>query len=128
VSGQLANVSRRSYAKNPELLAIRQNHGTGERSLDLLRWGLIPYWCDDPKGGRRPINAKCETVRFLRISGTHTPAAADVPQFCTGGPGRLTTCARVSRIAVLTVRAKPANSCKCALIFFPLARRSLARL
>jgi putative SOS response-associated peptidase YedK len=27
--------------------------------------GLIPYWCEDPKGGRKPINAKCETVRTL---------------------------------------------------------------
>jgi hypothetical protein len=34
-------------------------------SLDPLRWGLIPYWCQDPKGGRKPINAKCETVRNL---------------------------------------------------------------
>ena len=27
--------------------------------------GLDPYWCEDPKGGRKPINAKCETVRTL---------------------------------------------------------------
>ena len=27
--------------------------------------GLIPYWCEDPKGGRKPINAKCETVAIL---------------------------------------------------------------
>jgi putative SOS response-associated peptidase YedK len=31
----------------------------------VMRWGLIPYWCEDPKGGRKPINAKCETVRML---------------------------------------------------------------
>jgi putative SOS response-associated peptidase YedK len=24
--------------------------------------GLIPYWCQDPTGGRKPINAKYETV------------------------------------------------------------------
>jgi putative SOS response-associated peptidase YedK len=30
-----------------------------------LRWGLIPYWCADPKGGRKPINAKCKTARTL---------------------------------------------------------------
>ena len=41
------------------------NHATGERSLDLLKWGLIPYWCEDPKGGRKPINAKSETVARL---------------------------------------------------------------
>ena len=34
-------------------------------SLDPLRWGLIPNWCSDPNGGRKPINAKCETVRDL---------------------------------------------------------------
>jgi putative SOS response-associated peptidase YedK len=33
--------------------------------LGPLRWGLIPYWCEDPKGGRKPINAKCETVQTL---------------------------------------------------------------
>jgi putative SOS response-associated peptidase YedK len=38
---------------------------TGQVSLDPLRWGLIPYWCGDPKGGRKPINAKCETVATL---------------------------------------------------------------
>src|SRR3954463_14459527 len=48
-----------------KLLVIRRNHQTGEVSLDPLRWGLIPYWCNDPKGGRKPINAKCETVRDL---------------------------------------------------------------
>lgn len=47
------------------LLVIRRNHQTGEVSLDPLRWGLIPYWCKDPSGGRKPINAKCETVRDL---------------------------------------------------------------
>ena len=52
-------------APSQELLAIRRNHHTGEASLDPLRWGLIPYWCEDPKGGRKPINAKCETARTL---------------------------------------------------------------
>jgi putative SOS response-associated peptidase YedK len=52
-------------APSQDLLVIRRNHQTGEVSLDLLRWGLIPYWCQEPKGGRRPINAKCETVHNL---------------------------------------------------------------
>jgi putative SOS response-associated peptidase YedK len=38
---------------------------TGEVSLGPLRWGLIPNWCADPTRGRRPINARCETVRDL---------------------------------------------------------------
>jgi putative SOS response-associated peptidase YedK len=44
---------------------IRQNPKTGERSLDRLWWGLIPSWVKDPSGGRKPINAKCETVASL---------------------------------------------------------------
>jgi putative SOS response-associated peptidase YedK len=46
-------------------LVIRRNHHTGEGSLDPLRWGLIPHFCEDPKGGRKPINAKYETVATL---------------------------------------------------------------
>ena len=52
-------------APSQDLLVIRHNHETGQVSLDPLRWGLIPYWCRDPKGGRKPINAKCETVGNL---------------------------------------------------------------
>ena len=34
----------------------------GRRSLDLLRWGLIPYWSKDKAIGARCINAMAETV------------------------------------------------------------------
>jgi putative SOS response-associated peptidase YedK len=56
---------RYDAAPSQELLVIRRNRDTGEVSLDPLRWGLIPYWCKDPKGGRKPINAKAETVARL---------------------------------------------------------------
>lgn len=62
-------------ATSQELLVIRRNQ-TGEVSLDPLRWGLIPYWCQDPKRGRGPINAKCETVHRLP-SQTTANALAD---------------------------------------------------
>jgi putative SOS response-associated peptidase YedK len=62
----LSNSQRRwDGAAGQELLVIRENHKTGERSLDLLRWGLIPHWCKDPTGGRKPINAKSETAARL---------------------------------------------------------------
>ena len=62
----LSNYPRRwNGAPSQELLVIRENHKTRERSLDLLRWGLIPHWCEDPTGGRKPINAKSETVARL---------------------------------------------------------------
>src|SRR3984893_18300912 len=61
---RLSNIPRRyNGAPTEELLVIRQNHATGERSLDLLKWGLVPSWSADPKGGPRPINAMAETVR-----------------------------------------------------------------
>jgi putative SOS response-associated peptidase YedK len=58
-NSQFSNYPRRyNGAPSQELLVIRRNHHTGESSLDPLRWGLIPYWSTDPKGGRKPINAK----------------------------------------------------------------------
>ncbi|MBA2715307.1 MAG: SOS response-associated peptidase [Rubrobacteraceae bacterium] len=36
--------------------------GDGGRRLELLRWGLIPSWADDPGIGSRMINARSETV------------------------------------------------------------------
>ena len=63
---RMANIRPRyNAAPSQALLVIRENHKTGERSLDLIKWGLIPYWCQDPKGGRRPINAKVESVSRL---------------------------------------------------------------
>jgi len=62
---RLSNIPRRySGAPSQELLVIRQNHQTGERSLDLLKWGLVPSWNGDPKGGPKPINATAETIRW----------------------------------------------------------------
>jgi len=33
------------------------------RRLDLVRWGLVPFWADDPSIGNRMINARSETAR-----------------------------------------------------------------
>ena len=56
---------RYNAAPSQELLVIRENRKTGERSLDLIKWGLIPHWFTDPRGGRRPINAEAESVSKL---------------------------------------------------------------
>ena len=38
---RLSNIPRRyNAAPSQELLVIRRNHETGERPLDLLKWGL----------------------------------------------------------------------------------------
>jgi putative SOS response-associated peptidase YedK len=63
---RMGNVRPRyNAAPSQELLVIRQNRRTGQRSLDLIKWGLIPHWCTDSKGGRRPINAKAESISRL---------------------------------------------------------------
>jgi putative SOS response-associated peptidase YedK len=60
---RLSNIpTRYNGAPSQELLLIRQSHETGERSLDLLKWGLIPSWSKDPKNRPKPINAMAETV------------------------------------------------------------------
>src|ERR671922_108428 len=44
---------------------IRRHPETGVDRLDRLWWGLVPSWVQDEKGGRKPINAKAETVSRL---------------------------------------------------------------
>jgi putative SOS response-associated peptidase YedK len=34
----------------------------GRNHLELFRWGLIPFWAEDPAVGNRLINARAETV------------------------------------------------------------------
>jgi hypothetical protein len=41
---------------------IRRDRETGERHLDVLKWGLVPYFTKGPKPGRKPINARSEII------------------------------------------------------------------
>ena len=61
VTGPLPEVSP-SYniAPTQEVAAVLVDDG--ERRLEMLRWGLIPFWADDPGIGSRMINARSETV------------------------------------------------------------------
>jgi putative SOS response-associated peptidase YedK len=36
--------------------------GTHERVLDVVRWGLVPFWAKDPKIGDRMINARADKI------------------------------------------------------------------
>src|SRR5258706_4669244 len=51
-----------NIAPSQEALAMRFNTETKQRSLDRLRWGLVPYWAKDEKIGFKTINARAETV------------------------------------------------------------------
>jgi len=44
---------------------VRHNPKTGECSLDVLRWGLIPHFERDPAHARMLNNARAETVAKL---------------------------------------------------------------
>jgi len=52
---------RYNAAPNQELLVIRRI--TRQASVrSTIKWGLIPHWCKDWRGGRKPINAKAESA------------------------------------------------------------------
>jgi len=50
------------HCAEQNVLAIRRNPETGERTLDALRWGLIPNWAKDEKVAYKTINARVEPV------------------------------------------------------------------
>src|SRR5687767_10891235 len=52
---------RYNIAPTQTVPVVRQI-GRGDRQLDLLHWGLIPSWADDPKIGNKMINARADTV------------------------------------------------------------------
>jgi putative SOS response-associated peptidase YedK len=51
-----------NIAPTQDVLAIRFNPETKQRTLDNLRWGLIPNWATDPKIANKTINARVESV------------------------------------------------------------------
>jgi putative SOS response-associated peptidase YedK len=50
-------------APGQDYLVGRFNPLTSERTVDVLRWGLIPSWAKDRKIAWKFINARSETVR-----------------------------------------------------------------
>lgn len=61
-----------NVAPTRDVIAVVQRHprdadgtpdpDTTERSLRLVRWGLVPSWAKDPSAGARMINARSETA------------------------------------------------------------------
>jgi putative SOS response-associated peptidase YedK len=51
-----------NIAPTQEVLTIRYNPETKQRTLDTLRWGLVPNWAKDAKIAYKTINARAETV------------------------------------------------------------------
>lgn len=51
---------RYNIAPTQAVAAVRAE--AGARRCDLLHWGLIPFWADDPAIGNRMINARADGV------------------------------------------------------------------
>jgi len=49
-------------APTDPLPVVRYDPRAGERSLDVMRWGLMPFWAKDIKVGFANINAKAEGI------------------------------------------------------------------
>ena len=52
-----------NVAPTDPLPIVRYDPKAGERSLDVTRWGLIPFWAKDVKVGFSNINAKAEGIQ-----------------------------------------------------------------
>jgi putative SOS response-associated peptidase YedK len=59
--------ARYNAAPTDSLAVVRFNPQTRARSLDLLRWGLVPLWAKDPSFGPKCINARSETIAANNI-------------------------------------------------------------
>jgi putative SOS response-associated peptidase YedK len=53
---------RYNIAPTQEVPIVRRTRDGAGRELLLVRWGLVPYWAEDPKIGNRLINARAETL------------------------------------------------------------------
>jgi putative SOS response-associated peptidase YedK len=51
-----------NVAPTDPLPVVRYDARAGERSLDVMRWGLVPFWAKDIKVGFANINAKAEGI------------------------------------------------------------------
>jgi putative SOS response-associated peptidase YedK len=57
-TGLSPNVQQRyNAAPTQDLPVVIRDRETGERRLEALRWGLIPFWAKDAKIGFSTINA-----------------------------------------------------------------------
>jgi len=77
-----------NVAPTDPLPVVRYDPKPGERSLDVLRWGLVPYWAKDLKVGFANINAKAEGIENRRPFARHSSGAAASCRSITSTNGR----------------------------------------
>ena len=55
-----------NVAPTDPLPVVRYDARASERTLDVMRWGLVPFWAKDIKVGFANINGKAEGTRRPR--------------------------------------------------------------
>lgn len=75
VPGPLPDVRKRyNAAPAQEIAVVRRCRESGENSLDLLTWGLIPGWANDTSCSSSTSTAAAETVHTAAAwSAAHPP-------------------------------------------------------
>jgi len=53
---------RYNVCPGQDVPVVRTRHGATDRTLDLLRWGLVPWFAKEPGPAARMINARAETA------------------------------------------------------------------
>ena len=60
--GERVEIHRRfNVAPDDPVLTVTTS-SEGEPRGEILRWGLVPHWVDEPKSGAKMINARAETI------------------------------------------------------------------
>lgn len=59
---EVAELEPRFNIAPTQYVPVVREDKAGKRRLDLLRWGLVPFWAKDMAIGNRMINARAETV------------------------------------------------------------------
>jgi putative SOS response-associated peptidase YedK len=64
--GESVEIRRRyNIAPGDDVLSVTTDRAGAPRA-ELLRWGLVPHWAEDPRSGYKMINARAETLRDRR--------------------------------------------------------------
>jgi putative SOS response-associated peptidase YedK len=64
-TGEVLPPTRYNGAPSQDFWVIRRHPESGLYHRDRLIWGLIPHWVKEPNGGRKPINARAESLISL---------------------------------------------------------------
>jgi putative SOS response-associated peptidase YedK len=88
-----------NVAPTDPLPVVRYDARAGERSLDVMRWGLVPFWAKDVKVGFSNVNAKAEGIEGK-------PAFREAFQRCPSCPSIISMSRRRMRPASSPMRSR----------------------